>query len=150
VRRLALELPDGATPGAAELLPALPPLEALAPADGALLDLEREDPAFAHRARGGVALYRLVLELPERPPVRVVYDAARLLGHEPAEGEEVRRSLADGASLVSGWRLERGALRLDRSGDFVVAWRVEALADPERPSVILGASPRRRLTVRNR
>jgi hypothetical protein len=150
VRRLALELPDGATPGAAELLPALPPLEALAPADGALQDLEREDPAFAHRARGGVALYRLVLELPERPPVRVVYDAARLLGHEPAEGEEVRRSLADGASLVSGWRLERGALRLDRSGDFVVAWRVEALADPERPSVILGASPRRRLTVRNR
>jgi len=149
-RSLALELPPGSTPGWTALLPALPPLEALAPVDGAALDLEREDPVFAHRALGGVALYRLVLELPERPEVRVVYDAARVLGHEPADGEEVRRPLSDGVSLVSGWRFDPDALRLDRSGDFAVVWRVEALAGEARPSVILGASAPRRLTVRNR
>jgi hypothetical protein len=147
VERFELALPPGAVVERVEALESLPSVEALEPPDGARVSLSGPEPAFAHRVFPGVRFYRLVLDLPVMGEVSALYDAARVLGREPRDGDEVRRPVSHGASLVRGLELDLRQVDREKFRDFELTWRVEAVADPARPWVVLAESGPRRLRL---
>jgi len=133
-----------------ELRHGFPDLILAGPRDGARLHHLEPDVGFSFRALDGVRYYRLVLDIQELGTQRARFDAWHLHGGQPVRaGEAVTKPLHAAGNLdCTDFAVDLLKAPPGESGQVLAfSWKIQALADPERPWLILAESETRQGTI---